>query len=258
MKWYGSRPDAAERAREKQLLTRYRQSIKGKKGSGVFDPKEEGPYGKLYHREVEIISRRINPGDSVLDVGAGYGRLVKAALVNGAESVVALEPDQIAVKELEKRFGKRIQVVKGFAQKMDFADRSFDIVAFVGNSLGMMWSFEDGELVCQQKEALLEMVRVAEREVSFIVYGKETLESSLKAYEPLARNIVDIRDGLMFVEEGERKPYNITGEQVERFVFQKFGRGYLENLLKDAGIADYSIKGVPEGTEYGYLVVIKV
>ena len=62
----------------------------------------------------------------------------------------------------------------------------------------------------------------------------------------------------MFVEEGEQKPYSITGERVERFVFQKFDRRYIGNLLKDAGISSYSIEGVPEGAEYGYLVVINV
>ncbi len=195
----------------------------------------------------------------MLDAGAGYGRLVEAALKKGVKQVVALEPDKRAIVKLKQRFGrnKRVTIVRGIAQALPFPDASIDIVTFVGNNLGVMWKIVGDweELRCMQKEAIQEMLRVAKREVSFIVYGKETIVSSLKTYESVQDNIVGIRDGLMLVEG---KPYRIVdgGAEVERFVYQKFDRRYLENLLADAGVRRYEITGIPKGTEYGYLVTL--
>lgn len=267
--WYGKGREPKQSANEKRLLARYRERLEERRLSEAvpkFDPKK-GPYAELYYKEVEIIAKLIKPGDVVLDVGAGRGRLVQAALDQGALKVFALEPDSRAVNTLSEKFrGKSVCSVLGKAQSMLFlADGQVDLSLFVGNSLGMMWDVprEWEGMFCRQKEALLEMLRVARREVAFIVYGKQTMESALEAYLDCQDNVIDIQDGLMLVEEmmDSRKPYKIatgSGRSHERFVYQKFDREYLENLLKDVGLseAQFSIKGIPEGTEYGYLVTI--
>ncbi len=267
-KWYGGKPNPKEHSKEQRLLRAYHKKLEELRlagiGPGEFKP-VEGPYADVYNREVEIIKGRVRQGDIVLDVGAGHGRIVEAALERGAGQVTALEPDTRAIRLLSEKFKTpKVKIRYGVAEKMDrIHDRSIDLVTFVGNSLGMMWKAVGDweELVCKQREAILEMMRVARREVSFIVYGKESLESSLKAYEPVRDNVVAIRNGLMLVEGKDDKPFVIMdgGKAIERFVYQKFDRGYLENLLADAGLsgADYRITGVPDGKEYGYLVVIR-
>jgi SAM-dependent methyltransferase len=270
-RWYGKEQKPTMRAEEQRLLQRYHERLAGLRKAGVppgeFSP-TKGPYAELYNQEVAIARRFVKPGDTVLDVGAGYGRLVGAVLDEGADKVFALEPDAKAVHELSERYADRsVCTVFGVAERMImFEDDQLDLTLSIGNSLGMMWRVEGrwDELQCLQKKALSEMLRVTKREVAFIVYGKEVLESSLAAYESLQRNIAGIRDGLMLVEElkVEEKPYimyDSQGGMVDRFVFQKFTREYLENLLADVGLqaSQYSITGVPEGREYGFLVSIK-
>lgn len=267
--WYGRGKQPTQSEKEKRLLARYRLMLEEQRDSGAapkFDP-QKGPYAELYHMEVETIAKLIRPGDVVVDVGAGRGRLVQAALVKGASKVFALEPDARAFNALSQRFsGKDVCTVFEKAQSMiTFEDRQVDLAVFVGNNLGMMWDVSHGweVMTCRQKEAIQEMIRVARREVAFIVYGKQTIESALETYLECQDNIIDIQDGLMLVEEKAdlRKPYKIatgSGLSHERFVFQKFERDYLENLLADVGLErrQYSIEGIPGGKEYGYLVRI--
>lgn len=263
-KWYGGRPTPKERAKEQMLLRKYQEKLQENRLAGIapgeFRP-TEGPYAQIYNREVGIAKKKVRPNDIVLDIGAGRGRFVEAALDCGAGKVIALEPDPRALAALSKRFKtSKVEIVRGVAEDMGcIEERSIDLVTFTGNSLGMMWEVVGNweTMICRQKEALLEMLRVSRREVSFIVYGKETLESSLKAYEPLYDNVVNIQDGLMMVEI---KRSNGSGSnEIDRLVYQKFDREYLENLLADVLIVkrNYSIVGVPDGKEYGYLVTIR-
>src|SRR5208283_1150198 len=130
--------------------------------------------------------------------------------------VIALEPDLRAIQRLSEKYKTpKVEVVRGVAEDMSMIpDGSIDLVAFIGNSMGMMWKVVGDweEMVCTQKEAILEMVRVARREVSFIVYGKETIESSLTAYLSVQDNVVGIKDGLMLVEMKQNKPFIIMEE----------------------------------------------
>lgn len=266
-KWYGSGKEPRQTFNESRMVREYQNRLEEKRRRG--DPKGgfnpvEGPYAELYHKEVLAVQSSLKKDDVVLDVGAGEGRFVEIALQRGAKKVIALDPDQIAIEALRRQFKANVEVVQGFAQNMYFlADKSVDIAVFTGNSLGVMWDIIGNwkELICRQKEALLEMIRVARRAVVFTVYGKVTTESSLKAYEPLYRNVIDTIDGLMLIEEHDNKPHLIKGSdgnEVSRFIFQKFDRLYLENLLADCGVQrqHYSIENIPDGKEYGYLVTI--
>src|SRR3989338_5675319 len=137
-RWYGMKASRREIQIEQRLLRAYHKRLPYAQ-PGSFDP-HYGPYSELYNKEVDIMQRRIRRNDVVLDIGAGEGRLVEAALARGAKKVIALEPDSRASAELRRKFGERIMVVENFAQDMAFLqDHSIDIVTFVGNSLGMMW-----------------------------------------------------------------------------------------------------------------------
>lgn len=269
-KWYGAKLQPYQTRYEREMIRKYQERLREKRirgdPKGSFNP-VEGPYAKIYDVEVSSVKGYLKENDIIIDIGAGEGRLVEAALQIGVKKIIAMDPDQLAIETLKQRFGKDIEIIRGFAQNMHFlADKSVDVSVSLGNTFGVLWDVEEnwGRLVCRQKEALLEMIRITRREIIFTVYGKETTESSLKAYEPLYRNVIAIVDGLMLIEEkGDDAPYLIQGEgekKISRFVFQKFDRIYLENLLRDCGLCphEYSIKSIPEGTEYGFLIRINL
>ncbi len=63
---------------------------------------------------VQLIEKYVKLGDSVIDVGTGTGILAMAAVLNGAERVLAVDIDKTAVK-----VAKQNVIDNGFAQQID-------------------------------------------------------------------------------------------------------------------------------------------
>ena len=85
------------------------------------------PYGQHFLHDRNILglivrSADLNPGDRVLEIGAGTGRLTGMALEKGA-LVTAVEVDARLVAELQAKFGPNpaLVLVKGDVLRLDWA-----------------------------------------------------------------------------------------------------------------------------------------
>jgi SAM-dependent methyltransferase len=99
---------------------------------------------RAFHR---ALARRVRPGSSVLDLGAGTGVWAVAAARLGARRVVAVEREAVLVPVIEalareNGVGDRVEVVRADARRVHLP-RAFDVVVgeLVGNE-----AFEEGLL----------------------------------------------------------------------------------------------------------------
>jgi len=72
--------------------------------------------------KIDFYSQFFSKGDLVFDIGANMGNRIRPFLQIGAK-VIAVEPQKLCVKQLEKEFGKRITIVqKGCGSKEEVKD----------------------------------------------------------------------------------------------------------------------------------------
>lgn len=82
---------------------------------------------KITEREAEYIRVELKPGDKVLNVGCGVGWLEKKLQ---DFDVVGLDSSEEMVKEARTKHSNKIFVI-GDAEKLEFEDRSFDVVTYI-------------------------------------------------------------------------------------------------------------------------------
>ncbi len=102
-------------------------------------------------------------GKSVLEIGAGDGRLTTKLLSAGAGHITAVELDPKLARELRIRFHKRVKVVEGDFLEFDEASR-FNVVTgnipyYITSSILLKLSRMDFDraILCLQKEVALRM-----------------------------------------------------------------------------------------------------
>jgi ubiquinone/menaquinone biosynthesis C-methylase UbiE len=86
--------------------------------------------------EVDFVVERIRPGDTVLDLGCGYGRTIPQ-LAEKAKSVVGVDISSSSLA-LGRRLLARIpnsQLLRMDATALDFPDGSFEVVLCVQNGI---------------------------------------------------------------------------------------------------------------------------
>lgn len=67
-------------------------------------------------------------GDTVLEIGPGFGATTDALLAGGVTGLTALEIDDASVRRLRDRFGDRVRIVAGDGADMPFDDGTFSAV----------------------------------------------------------------------------------------------------------------------------------
>lgn len=103
-------------------MVNYLKSIKIKYFPSAYEIKFFQSQKELLERRSNFYSNYIKPGELCFDVGANIGNRVDAFLNIGAR-VIAIEPQEDCVSVLEKKYGKKIQIVnKGVGAKEEFLD----------------------------------------------------------------------------------------------------------------------------------------
>jgi SAM-dependent methyltransferase len=134
----------------------------------------------------------LHPGRTVLDLGAGTGKLTRALVPTGAR-VIAVEPGERMLAELQ-RVLPDIEAVRGGAEAVPLADDSVDAIAVGqafhwfrheeavpelhrvlrrGGAVALVWNSRDGERPLQRE--LSELIR------PFIPEGRPAVGHSAKA-----------------------------------------------------------------------------
>jgi SAM-dependent methyltransferase len=67
-------------------------------------------------------------GESVLEIGPGFGATTDALLAHGVATLTALEVDDASARALRDRFGDRARIVSGSGAAMPFDDGTFSSV----------------------------------------------------------------------------------------------------------------------------------
>jgi demethylmenaquinone methyltransferase/2-methoxy-6-polyprenyl-1,4-benzoquinol methylase len=102
------------------------------------------PLGPTYDRYAALLSlgqdprwRRFlvsrveaGPGDTVLDVATGTGAVARELIRRKGCTVVALDQSAEMLAEARRRLGPEVRLVEGTAERLPFADASFDALTF--------------------------------------------------------------------------------------------------------------------------------
>ncbi|VVB59211.1 Ubiquinone/menaquinone biosynthesis C-methyltransferase UbiE [uncultured archaeon] len=122
-----------------------------------------------YYRKIKSIS---NPkkSDSVLDVGGGTG-LVAEYFVHDVKRVVVLDPSR---KMLEKIKSDKIERVHGFAQNIEFAADTFDIVYCVDAMHHFTNSYKKEDWKKTIAQCIKEMLRVLKKGGTLVIIEFDT------------------------------------------------------------------------------------
>jgi 16S rRNA (adenine1518-N6/adenine1519-N6)-dimethyltransferase len=141
--------------------------------------------------DFEVQAAKAN-GMSVLEIGAGDGRLTAKLLAAGASHITAVEIDPRLASLLRKRFGRRVSVFEGDFLGFDEAAH-FNVV--VGNIpyyitspilLKLSRMEFDRAVLCMQKEVALRMVAKhgSSNYGRLSVFSQICFQSSILAYVP--------------------------------------------------------------------------
>lgn len=194
--------------REKSIDENVR-NIARKFEKDFFDGERKYGYGgyKYDGRWIPVVKDfiefyNLNKNSSVLDIGAGKGFMMKDFLdsLPGAK-IKGIDVSNYAVKNCHPDVINDISV--GNAKKLDFADKSFDLVI----SINTLHNLEIDEF----KIALSEMIRVTKKN-SFLVldaYRNEDEKKRLMSWNLTAKTILHIDEWIkIFKELGYKGEYD--------------------------------------------------
>jgi ubiquinone/menaquinone biosynthesis C-methylase UbiE len=171
-----------------------------------------------YPDEMKVIEEFVpESGATVLEACCGAGR-VAPALIRGGNQVTAIDNSEECIRraiEVESKRDNRPAVSYQVADvlHLPFADKSFDIVSVMGNSLAGLFSKRRQMLselvrVCRQR-VILGLREVAEADDEVLIYSSQggffefSLSHSLQTFRPF----LDVFPKPPHYRHGDRRPY---------------------------------------------------
>ncbi len=176
-------------------------------------------------KENEFLKNNITNNSTVLDVGIGYGRNVKA-IVNNVKKLVGIDKSAFLLKEANKF--SNVELFCEDANKMHFQNDSFDFVICMGNTFG---DFAENKI-----NILKEMKRVCKKDgkIFISVYSENAIDYRIKEYERIGIKVSKIQNGEVFTSDG-LKLEQFTKEKLKK-IFSEVG---LEVEIKELNQISY-------------------
>jgi 2-polyprenyl-6-hydroxyphenyl methylase/3-demethylubiquinone-9 3-methyltransferase len=128
--------------------------------------------------EMEYIVERVNPSDHILELGCGYGRVLKR-LINHAELIVGIDTSSESL-ELAKKYLPETDACELYqmdATNLEFENEKFDVTFCIQNGISAFG--------VDQKKLISEAVRVTRKEgkVLFSSYSEKLWNERLKWFQ---------------------------------------------------------------------------
>ncbi len=89
--------------------------------------------------EIQYVFERINPSDTILELGCGYGRVLKR-LADKANRIIGIDIAETSLKYAEEYLDGKSNVELHFmtARSIKFADETFDVVVGIQNAVSAL------------------------------------------------------------------------------------------------------------------------
>jgi 2-polyprenyl-6-hydroxyphenyl methylase/3-demethylubiquinone-9 3-methyltransferase len=186
-------------------------------------------YKKAFDKEEEFLLENVPKDTIVLDVGCGFGRVMKL-LAPQAKKIIGIDNDKKAIEDAKKYLKgfDNIEVFFEDAEKMHFEDKSFGVVLCVGAT-----PVNFGET---KKKIYSEIRRVLKNKGLFLtsVYNENALEDRLITYRNYYEGDFKIKENGTVV----------FGE----FISEQYSKEKITKILKENGFEILEI--IKEGIFY--------
>lgn len=178
--------------------------------------------GRQYELKVEklTLTKLLPPrGDSILDIGGGYGRLMDVYCSRFLQCTIldySTTLLNIAIKRANQQGVKNLQIIQGDAYHLPFSDNNFDCAMMIR----VLHHLEKPQL------AIAEISRVLKHNGIFILEMANKI--NLKA---LIREM--LKGNLLFRQNEAPLKISTTTIQSQEGIFYNFHPKYIEKLLKE-------------------------
>ncbi|MFA5877769.1 MAG: class I SAM-dependent methyltransferase [Candidatus Staskawiczbacteria bacterium] len=176
--------------------------------------------------EIDFISAHIKPNSLILEIGCGYGRLLKI-MAEKSKRVIGIDFSNRMVELSKENLGAKnnvnIQLME--ADKLTFSDDSFDYVVCLDNSFGNMPEIE--------LDVLKEMKRVCKKdgEIVISVFSENAESIQRENYK---------RIGLTTIQDDGTAIYTAEG-----FYSRRFTKEAIKSLFNNVGLEPEIMKVCP-------------
>ena len=157
-------------------------------------------YSKIkdwFQKEIAYLKKNIKPNSKILDIGCGFGRHIEL-IADFSKEVIGIDNNSGMIKKAKNRLSnfKNVKLFVQNAQKLEFKKDYFDYVICFTNTFG---NFPD-----IKENVLKEMKRVCKKDGQIIisVYNDNVLKMRKKNYEKVGLHITEIKNGIIYTEEG--------------------------------------------------------
>ena len=150
-----------------------------------------------FQKEIAYLKKNIKQNSKILDIGCGFGRHIEI-LADFSKEVIGIDNNSDMIKKAKNRLSnfKNVKLFVQDAQKLDFEDDYFDYVICMTNTFGDFPEIKEN--------VLKGMKRVCKKDGKIIisVYNDKALEIRKKDYEKVGLHITEIKEGIIYTEEG--------------------------------------------------------
>ena len=197
--------------------------------------------------EIKFISEYIKPDSSILEIGCGYGRLLKI-LSKKSKQLVGIDFSkrmvELSKQNLKEEQNVSIQLME--ADKLTFKNDFFDYVVCLDNSFGNMPKIE--------LDVLKEMKRVCKKggEIILSVFSENAKDVQIENYERIG--LTEIQDDNLILEKTKEEIKNFAEDtKSKNIVIMPFV--HLSNNIADSKKSMESINYIEDNLKNDFKIL---